>query len=427
MRFFSHYLTRHAASRPVLGKSLNGCAMVVVIPVHNEPDLALTLASLAQCTPPNCRWMTLLVVNDCIGDPAEIVQQNRATITQWQADSPSSVAVIDATAQPKNRRGVGNARKIGMDAAIAAFDQAGHDGILLSLDGDCTVNGDYLTALHDYFLQHPHSPACVTSFCHPLDATPDATTRSAMVQYELHLRYYQLGLQAAKVPYAFTTIGSCFACRASDYARQGGMNRRQAGEDFYFLHKMAQRGAVGHCRKAMVFPSPRISSRTPFGTGQAMATWLEESQASWSSYHPQAFIDLALMVDQIDAMYYPNNPVQLPPSIEDFFQQQHGAARLSEIRRNTASLAAFRKRFWHWFDGFLAMKFIRFACNNHHDWMPVEQGLANLLHDSRATDNAEALLFKLRGTITSLPPQPKEAVTHPPEVQTLAMYRGTPQ
>ncbi|MDX8414015.1 MAG: glycosyltransferase family A protein [Mariprofundales bacterium] len=396
---FSHYLTRHAAGKPVLSKPLDGCAMVVVIPVHNEPDLALTIASLAQCTPPNCRWMALLVVNDCIGDPPEIVQQNRATITQWQANPSPSVAIIDATAQPDNRRGVGNARKIGMDAAIAAFDQAGHDGILLSLDGDCTVNVDYLIALHDYFLQHPQSPACVTSFCHPLDATPDATTRAAIVQYELHLRYYQLGLQAAKVPYAFTTIGSCFACRASDYARQGGMNRRQAGEDFYFLHKMAQRGAVGHCRKAVVYPSPRVSRRTPFGTGQAMATWLEGSQTSWSSYHPQAFIDLAVMVDQIDAMYDPNHSVHLPPSMQDFFQQQDGAAHLTDIRCNTASQVAFHKRFWHWFDGFLAMKFIRFACNNYHHWMPVEQGLANLLHGSIATNNAEALLSSLRSQL----------------------------
>jgi len=127
-----------------------------------------------------------------------------------------------------------------------------------------------------------------------------------------------------------------------------------------------------------------------------MATWLEGNQASWSSYHPQAFIDLATMVEQIDAMYDPNHPVHLPPSMQDFFQQQDGAARLSEIRRNTASQAAFRKRFWHWFDGFLTMKFIRFACNNHYHWMAVQQGITTLLPSTITISNAEILLAHLR-------------------------------
>jgi len=393
---FAHYLNRHAENWPAEGVTMDGCTMVVVIPVHNEPDLALTLASLAQCTPPPCHWMALLVVNDCLNDPAKARQHNQTTLTQWQRSAPCPLAIIDATGLADGKGGVGRARKIGMDAAIAAFSQTGSDGVLLSLDGDCTVNRNYLTALHDYFLQHPQSPACVTNFCHPLDASADRTSRAAMVQYELHLRYYQLGLQHAGVPYAFTTIGSCFACRASDYARQGGMNRRQAGEDFYFLHKMARRGVVGHCRRAMVYPSPRISSRTPFGTGQAMKEWLASNQASWSSYHPQAFIDLATMTDQIDAMYDANHSVQLSPSMQGFFQQQHGQAHLAEIRRNTASQAAFRKRFWHWFDGFLAMKFIRFACNNHYQQMAVEQAITTLFASAITIDNAEALLHHLR-------------------------------
>ena len=39
---------------------------------------------------------------------------------------------------------------------------------------------------------------------------------------------------------------------------------------------------------------------------------------------------------------------------------------MSEIRRNTSSEAAFRKRFFQWFDGFLAMKFVHYARDRFH-------------------------------------------------------------
>ncbi|MDQ6964237.1 MAG: glycosyltransferase family A protein [Mariprofundales bacterium] len=393
---FAHYLHRHAELLPVDGAAWGESTVVVVIPVRNEPDLAITLNSLAQCTPPSAPWIVLLVVNDSIGDSAAVRQQNQLTLRELQHNHPCPLATIDATALPDGQGGVGRARKIGMDAAVAALARQGRDGILLSLDGDCTVNSSYLTALHHYFEQHPAAPACVTSFCHPLDAASDRRSRAAVVQYELHLRYYRLGLKYAGVPYAFHTIGSCFACRASDYACQGGMSRREAGEDFYFLHKMAQRGAVGHCHDAVVYPSPRVGSRTPFGTGAALASWLARRESSWRSYHPAAFVDLQAMVAQIDTLQQINaHAADLPLSIQEFYQQQRGEHHLTTIRNNTASQSAFRKRFWHWFDGFMAMKFIRFACNNHHGWIAVEQAISNLLNVA-PTESAEELLTYLR-------------------------------
>ena len=41
-------------------------------------------------------------------------------------------------------------------------------------------------------------------------------------------------------PDSIYTIGSAFAVRAEAYMKQGGMNRRQAGEDFYFLYKLTK-------------------------------------------------------------------------------------------------------------------------------------------------------------------------------------------
>jgi hypothetical protein len=42
--------------------------------------------------------------------------------------------------------------------------------------------------------------------------------------------------------YAYHTVGSAMAVKAYQYVKVGGMNRRQAGEDFYFIQKLVHSG-----------------------------------------------------------------------------------------------------------------------------------------------------------------------------------------
>ena len=73
-------------------------------------------------------------------------------------------------------------------------------------------------------------------------------------------------MKYSNLPYSFHTIGSAFALTASAYTRQGGMNRRKAGEDFYFINKLIKGEIFGEINDTKVIPSPRISDRVPFGT-----------------------------------------------------------------------------------------------------------------------------------------------------------------
>ena len=68
--------------------------------------------------------------------------------------------------------------------------------------------------------------------------------REAIMKYELYLRYYRLALEYTGHPHAYHCIGSAFAVRTLDYVAQGGMNKRQAGEDFYFLQKLIATGRM---------------------------------------------------------------------------------------------------------------------------------------------------------------------------------------
>src|SRR5690606_30362640 len=103
-------------------------------------------------------------------------------------------------------------------------------GLIISLDADTLVEPNYLQALRKEFdLQDAW--AAVIDFAHPLAGPVEQ--QAAILAYEIHLRYHVLGLRYAGSPYAFHTVGSAMACTAEAYVAAGGMNRRQAGEDFY--------------------------------------------------------------------------------------------------------------------------------------------------------------------------------------------------
>ncbi|HMJ65106.1 MAG TPA: glycosyltransferase family 2 protein, partial [Candidatus Binatia bacterium] len=160
-------------------------------------------------------------------------------------------------------------------------------------------------------------------------------------------------------PHAYHTIGSSMAVRARAYMEQGGMNRRQAGEDFYFLHKLIPLGGFTELNNTTVYPSPRASERVPFGTGRAVTEWLEKRQSK--TYPLQAFEDLRTFLGMTPTLMKSTLPGTLPQSLHTFLEAQNFGEALEEIRRNTSTADALTKRFFRWFDGFRAMKFVHHA------------------------------------------------------------------
>ena len=111
----------------------------------------------------------------------------------------------------------------------------------------------------------------------------DDIEQAAICSYEIFLRYWVLGLQYARSPYAFHSIGSTIVTTADGYLAVRGMNRREAGEDFYFLNKLAKTGPIRQIRETVVYPSARISRRVPFGTGAAVEKIVSGTNARTSS------------------------------------------------------------------------------------------------------------------------------------------------
>jgi hypothetical protein len=385
-----------------------GLKIIVTIPVYHESGLERCLDSLFQCTCVNesgTHAEVLILINAPGDAPAEILEHNLATLDATRA-------WIQAHPHPcldffvwldhsfgKKEAGVGTARKILMDEAVRRFSFLGRpDGIIASMDADAVVQSNYLEALETHFKRDPSRGSgpdgCSIRFEHPLSAdSPEGVMAAepfspsvyqAITQYELHLRYYLQSVRYTGYPFAFHTVGSSFAVRADIYCKEGGMNRRQGGEDFYFIQKVAQRGNFDQCNATCIFPSPRPSDRVPFGTGPVVDR-LSTGDDPLHTYDPRLFSMLkALFADMGNAEIHrdpwPGNlhAARTEPLLS-FLENQDFDGALKEIRENSASAPAFRKRFWRWFNMFRIMKFLHWARERGYPDIPVGEAAAKLL------------------------------------------------
>jgi glycosyltransferase involved in cell wall biosynthesis len=382
-------------ARQIHGPVPTGLSLSVVIPCFNEPNLIGALESLRECASPQSAFEVIVVVNAPAGAPQAAVAQNRQTAEEAHARSAAArfpVHVIEACDLPPRHAGVGLARKIGMDEAVRRFDDAGtlDSGIILCFDADCTCAANYLVAVESHFRAHPESPACSIYFEHPLEGPLPREVYDAITGYELHLRYYVQALRYAGFPHAYHSIGSSMAVRARAYMEQGGMNRRQAGEDFYFLHKLIPLGGFTELNSTTVFPSPRASDRVPFGTGRAVSEW----RGAMKTYPWQAFEDLRVFLATVGSLKA-SDVQNVPESVSSFLSEQNFAEALVEIRRHTSSAEAFVKRFYRWFDGFRVMKFVHHARDKFYGEAEVALAAVKLLErigtDARSKNACELL------------------------------------
>ncbi len=403
------YLTERGLYPPLIdAKPSPLLGIVVVIPCHDEDFLLLSLMSLRKCYRPKCDVEVIVVVNESETDTEAIREKNRATAEQaqrWaQADNLGWLRfhILHLDPLPKKHAGVGLARKIGMDEACYRFAKVGNqEGVIACFDADSRCERNYLQAIHAHFTENPKAQACGIRFEHPLSGPdfPDEVYH-AITLYELHLRYYVLAQRWAGVPHAWQTIGSSMAVRCDAYQQQGGMNRRQAGEDFYFLHKFIPLGGFGEITATKVIPSPRPSHRVPFGTGRAVGELLKNG-GQYLTYSPRSFEDLQVFLREdlhelsdLVAFY-----ARIPESIREFLRLNGFEKKLSEIQLNTSNAEAFQKRFWRWFDAFLVMKYMHFARENYYPDVEVTAAagwLADQLKISVTEPTPKSMLLAFR-------------------------------
>lgn len=368
-----------------------GLRLCVVIPARNEPDVRKTLTSLWRCTRPSYPVEVIAAVNACETDPVRVRAANErivAQIRQWarvRNEPGLSIHVAHFPALARRHAGVGLARKLGMDEAVARLHAGGtEDGVIASLDADCSCATSYLVSIERFFTAHPKAPGASIYFEHTVDAGEKLSVAAGIARYELFLRYYLQAQRYAGFPHAFHTIGSCMAFRCHAYERQGGMNRRQAGEDFYFLHKLIALGGYGEITDTVVKPSARGSDRTPFGTGAAMRAWSADERSLDLTYAPDSFSALRGLFERVPELFSFSERQTaacmdaLPGTLREFLAEKHALEHVAEIRANCASPHTFSRRFYRWFSALKVLQYVRVA-RRDYPAVPLEDASRRML------------------------------------------------
>jgi hypothetical protein len=224
----------------------------------------------------------------------------------------------------------------------------------------------------EFFERNPSSAAGICRYEHPYPKCEQQT--SAIVAYELWLRYIERGLRIANSPYAYQTIGSCIVVRAQAYAHADGMPRRQAGEDFYLLQKLTKnfyitkrhaRGSIQTIAETCVYPSARISTRVPFGTGPAMKHCMDEGLMRYQEVEPAgAFFDLQQLFACLPEVFIQGRDSLIreicSPTCIKYLDSINTWKTLEKISANYSDSASFERGFHTWFDALKTKQYTHF-------------------------------------------------------------------
>jgi hypothetical protein len=324
------YLARGAEPQARAALAISGrYHSALVIPVRDESATFLRGLSAALSARPGA--LVIVVVNANADSDATVRRSNERLLTALRGyDGATATSVgagtelvpvqsatlllVDCNSSGRelpSQQGVGLARKIGCDLAVGLW----RDGVvkspwLFSTDADVTLPPNYFDAAA---LAHATAGALLFDFEH--QPSGDAELDRATLEYELYLRYYTLGLAWAGSPYAFHTLGSCLAVRAEAYAAVRGFPKREAGEDFHLLSKVAKVAAIQTLPQLEIQIASRRSLRTPFGTGARVATLLAGEAMQF--YDPKLFNLLKVVLDaQRRWVQAPSAGLELPVNDE---------------------------------------------------------------------------------------------------------------
>lgn len=389
MAFANTYFKRFQAKEAIIDEQPNADLFLsVVIPVFDEPDLCRSLQSLKDCIMPDKCIEVIVVINSSEDTPKSILNLNRKTynkalkFAEKKNTEKVKFYILNFERLPKKFAGVGLARKIGMDEALHRFNQLDKsNGLISGFDADALVEENYFIEIEKYFNQNPKVNACSIDFQHPIEGnefSEDIYTN--IIQYELHLRYFVEALRFADFPFAYHTIGSSFVVKAEIYAKQGGMNRRKAGEDFYFLQKVIQLGNYGEINSTKVIPSPRISDRVPFGTGAAVKKMIENNESVYFTYSFNIFIILKKFFIEKDTFYTKYSTENLSKILIAFLKNNKFEEDLIKIRKESPNIETFKKKFFDWFNAFRVIKFLNFAHETGFEKQNVKDESIKLLN-----------------------------------------------
>ena len=393
MGFADFYFNKYKAEPALIKENpANDLQIIITVPCFNEEHTIKALSGLYRCLPTHKAVEVIILVNYPENRQAEFSQKHKKIfeeLNKWaighNSDKLKFFPVLKEL--PQKTAGVGLARKLAMDEALRRFDFLNNpNGIIVGYDADCSCDTNYLQAIEQLFEKYPKTTGCSINYEHSIEGDEfSEEIYQAIVQYELYLRYYIEALRSSGFPYTFHTLGSSFAVRADVYAMQGGMNKRKAGEDFYFLHKIIPLGNFHEINNTKVIPSPRLSDRVPFGTGAAITKIIESGQPVYFTFNPDAFDEIGKFIKLVPEFFKVSTSqieeiiANLHPSLLKFIHGNQFQKAIEDANSNSSNLETFKKRFYTWFNGLMVLQFLNEAHLSDFTKVSIAQAAEQLL------------------------------------------------
>ncbi len=367
--------------------------IAIVIPACNEfPTLFETLNSVHDSyTIARSKNSSLpivgyiVVVNNKHSSTLQVKENNQLLLqklSSFKFDS-CSIITIDLTQKGTNlpeKQGVGYARKYGMDFALLC-----HSTVIACMDADTLVDSNYIQELISFFNQcviakenKKQIPVgAVTNFIHQKNT--DKSIQSIVNDYERYMKTHSEKLKHCGTPFWLWALGPTIVSSSYGYAGSAGMNKRIAGEDFYFLQSLVklhiQQNNNGFSKadiknaldfpilNCTVYPQSRYSDRVLFGTGKKLFD-VKQGKDKIEFYEEELYTSLKVFLELISKGK--GNPETTFPKIKDtlpeiwLFLDSEGFFSMWEdlYRQNKKSDKRVFSAFHSWFDGLKILRLI---------------------------------------------------------------------
>ena len=417
----TRYLERHAEPECAALDGIGGnWKSAASIPACSESeDFEQVLQTLAAADGASDH-LALVVVNGSETSPKRHHERNRAFL-EWirkktgAADTfmglgsygDLDVLVVDRASPDRlfpPRQGVGLARKISIDIPTALFAKGQLESPWVrSTDADVWVPGDYWTRTPPT----GNAAAAWMPYAHVLEG--DQGQQTSMLEYEIYLHYHALGLQSSGSPYPFPCIGSTLWLHVEKYAAVRGFPKKEAGEDFYLLNKLAKVGEVVPLPGERLKIRGRVSDRVPFGTGAALTKMaLQKNEgAGYQLYDPRVYRILSEFLEvwsQVGATgevlvlteWLTRNQETIPAFTQAFDEAGVSEAAAAAVKHAKPG-PGLTRRLDEWMDGFRTMRLMHRIRDNGYPNLSWREAVERApFCPSKGSESLEEICSRLR-------------------------------
>lgn len=347
----------------VRGEAFHSC---VVIPARNEGEaLQENLKSLSRAA----QSKRILVI--IISNSSEATKNNPPNSEDFVRGDPLSILKIHRNFPP--REGVGLARKMGADlAALLCENKLIESTYFFSTDADVRFPKDYFSVLE----KTQGEAALLFPFIH-IPESSNTLEQLSVSLYDLSLRYYVAGLEFAESPYAFQTIGSLLCLNTKAYVDVRGFPKRQAGEDFYLLNKLAKVGTVRTLEGPRLEVSGRLSDRVPFGTGIGVRRFLTTMKLHREPefYNPKIFGVLKALLQSFRKLAEHKDLLKWQASLHPDLKTLGLHKELKNVITNFSKSERLLAEIHNHFDAFRTLKLVHYLRDRGYPNLPWAEAI----------------------------------------------------